>query len=191
MRANPICVVALCLSFASPAVGQSADRRAAFAVSVGLIAPPEYHAPISPFGHTVGPAASIAFGPPVGRAWLVPRLGASVHSARAQVSRINVFRLDAGIAVGPPRPLGSIAPFLTLEGGIYQAEFDRCDVTVLLGSGSQTPEPCSGSRTGLGWQVGAGAVIRTRRGPAPFGQIRYTESHRAVDGLVFLVGAIL
>jgi len=190
MRASSICGVGLCLSLAGPAVGQSADRRAAFAVAVGLIAPTDYHAPASRFDQG-GPSASVTYGPSPGTSWLSPRLGLSGYSARADADRINVLRVDAGMLVGPPSRLGALAPFLAFDAGIYLAHHDNC------GAARIPPEPgvpsgaCRETQTGLGWQVGAGAAIRTRRGPAPFGQIQFVRNRRGVDGVVFLVGAIL
>lgn len=190
IRANSVCVIGLCLSFTSPALGQSADRRAAFAVSVGLIAPTEYHAPASRFDKG-GLSASVTYGSSAGTGWLSPRLGLSGYSARADADRINVLRVDAGMLVGPPSRLGALAPFLAFDAGIYLAHHDNC------GAARIPPEPgvpsgaCRETQTGLGWQVGAGAAIRTRRGPAPFGQIQFVWNRRGVDGVVFLVGAIL
>jgi len=191
MKINSVLLLGLMLGGTTSAFGQASGRGNAFAVSIGLISPTAYHAPISPFDRTVGPSASVTLGPPPGKRWLAPRLGISGHSAKADVSHINVLRADAGFVIGPPRPLGSIAPFLSLEAGLYRADYDRCAVPFIVEDGEPAPPPCRGSRSGAGWQAGAGAVIRSRRGPAPFVQIRYMESRKGVDGVVFLVGAIL
>lgn len=137
-----------------------------------------------------GLSTSIAYGTPAGKRWLSPRIGLGAHSAGADASRINVLRLDAGILLEPPSPLGSIAPFLCVDGGVYRADYDRCGVPVLQDGNNLAQDSCSGSRTGLGYQAGAGTLLRARRGPAPFAQIRYMQSGRGVDGVLFLVGAM-
>ena len=191
MKAAIIATLGIAISIPLAVQGQASERGTAFSVSVGIIAPSAYHAPISPFGRTAGPSASIAYGPPPGRTWLAPRVSLSGHSAKADASRIHVFRLDGGLVIGPPRPLGSVAPFLSIEGGGYLADYNRCGVPFIVDSDSDDPAHCHGTRYGIGWQAGVGAVIRNRRGPAPFAQVRYMESGKGVDAVVFLIGAIL
>ncbi len=169
---------------------QAATRSMAVTAAVGVFAPTAYHAPISAFDRQPGPAASIGVAVPPGVRWFAPRVGVAVHSASADASRITTFRLDGGVVIGPPRPLGSVVPFLAADVGGYLGDYDRCGVPVLVDDGDLETSRCRGRRTGLGWQAGVGAVLRTRNGPAPLLEVRYVQSQRAADGVAVLVGVL-
>ena len=189
MHSRFVAILGLISLGTASAQSQAAGRPVAVALALGLNAPVRYYAPISPFDHTVGPTASLDLGVPPGRRWLAPRLGVSVHSARADASWINLARLELAAVLSPPRPLGSLAPYASVGVAAYTARFDRCGVPTLILIGPVAV--CSGNRTGLGWQAALGAAYLAPKGVAPFAELRFAASREAFNTLALVIGAML
>lgn len=184
MPHRKVLVAGLLLASAVPAAGQ----RTSLSVSLGLNAPVDYHAPISPYGRIGGPSASLYLGDSPGHRWLSARGGASVHLARADASYIRMARTELSILLSRPVPAGTIAPYAAVGGAYYRGSYDVCGMPRLLGD-TGASDPCSGARTGWGWQLSLGAAPRRSRGTAPFVELRYMVNRRLFDGLVATVGA--
>lgn len=182
-------VLVLCTVRPCAAVSQQSGGRFRPSLQIGALSATDYHAPLSPFGRSLGTSLSLGVSRAPGLALISPRVGLSWSTANASDSRIHTFRLDAGAVAAPWRRPGSFVPFVALDVGGHLARYDVCSVPVLVDPVGPSGTGCRGSGVGFGWQAGIGGMLSTVRGPSPLVEFRYVASHEGFDGLAFLVGA--
>jgi hypothetical protein len=170
---------------AGPVAAQSGAGRLRWTVAAGMNRGVAYHAPIAPSGRTVGRSMSVGAGPALGQRPIVPRLALSYHQTLADSSDINTVRLEADGFLSILRGR-AVVPYLGAGIGSHASWFDRCDLV-----DPADPAPCSGRRTGLGWQATVGVHFPARTGPAASVSIRYMTNARAFDGVVVTLGLAL
>lgn len=181
-------VLVLCTVRPCDAVSQQSGGRFRPSLQIGAFSATDHHAPLSPFGRSLGTSVGLSVSRAPGLALISPRVGLSWSTANASDSRIHAFRLDAGAVAAPWRRPDSFVPFASLDVGGHLARYDVCSVPVLVDPVGPSATGCRGSAVGFGWQAGIGAMLSTVRGPSPLVEFRYVASHEGFDGFAFLVG---